>query len=102
MIFQKEHEEDSDEREENNSEDENDDDTSNLSGKVSEYKTDGIVRSQRHDNDFLSSEHISYADEPVYNKIHHHMTNSFVHHDELPPIAARLTDDNGQVPSEAT
>lgn len=35
-----------------------------------------------------------------------HLTNSFLHHDESPPIAQRFTDkrshDNQQMPSEAT
>lgn len=46
-----------------------------------------------------SMEHISYADQPSRP---HHMTKSHVHHDELPPIAARLVNDNQDVPSEAT
>lgn len=46
-----------------------------------------------------SVEHISYADQPSRP---HHMTKSHVHHDELPPIAARLVNDNQDVPSEAT
>ncbi len=46
-----------------------------------------------------SVEHISYADQPSRQ---HHMTKSHVHHDELPPIAARLVHDNQDVPSEAT
>lgn len=42
--------------------------------------------------------------EPNYGPYQHYMTNSFVHHDEMPPVAARLTDnrDKDQVPSEPT
>lgn len=50
-------------------------------------------------HDEHSAEHISYADQPSRQ---HHMTKSHVHHDELPPIAARLVHDNQDVPSEAT
>ncbi|XP_037039972.1 protein madd-4 isoform X3 [Bradysia coprophila] len=50
-------------------------------------------------HDEHSAEHISYADQPSRQ---HHMTKSHVHHDELPPIAARLVHDNQEVPSEAT
>lgn len=51
------------------------------------------------DRDEHSAEHVSYADQPSRQ---HHMTKSHVHHDELPPIAARLVHDNQDVPSEAT
>lgn len=50
------------------------------------------------EDDDHSAEHISYADQPSRQ---HHMTKSHVHHDELPPIAARLVNDQ-DVPSEAT
>lgn len=44
-------------------------------------------------------EHMSFADQPSRP---HHLTRSYVHHEELPPVAAKLVHENQEVPSEAT
>lgn len=72
---------------------------------VNHHETHEAEHDDDHDDDHddihedHSIEHISYADQPSRP---HHMTKSYVHHEELPPIAAKLVHDNQDVPSEAT
>lgn len=51
-----------------------------------------------------SALHRAYGDDPRYRPRPQHLTKSFVHHDERPPVAASLVDGHDQqpVPSEAT